>query len=652
VPPERGGRLLRHPGVAVAATGLLAFLAVASARALGALEAPELLAYDLMVVARAAEAAPGDSRVAIVAIDDADILRWGWPLRDELLARAVELLQQAAPAAIGIDLYRDIPLPPGGERLAAALGAANVIGAAKLPSAGHTPIPGPPALAGSGRVGFTDFPLDPGGVVRRGLLYADAGGETLPSLGLLVALVGLAREGVAPQPGESDPTHLRLGRATLAPFEATDGGYARADSAGFQILLDFARGERPFATFGLTTLLEGRAPAEALAGRMILVGVTAESVKDQLAVPLSRRSGQPQYGVLVHGAVADQLARMALDGAAPPRALPDSAELAGIAACALASAALGWRVRGRWRSAVVNAAALAAIAGLAFAAFAIASLWLPAVAGACAWAGAAFLCAVYASQFESAQRETALGLFGRYVPRQVAEHIWERREELLSASGRPMPRRLVATILFSDIEGFTSISERLEPPRLAAWLGDYLSAMAGEVARAGGVVDKFVGDAVMAVFGVPFAREREEEQRSDACAAVRCALGMRAALARLNERWRAEGLPEVRVRAGIHTGPVVAGSFGDAERLEYTVIGDNVNVASRIEGFDKSPVSGAELLRIHLSDATLERLGGGFPTVAIGEVALKGRDLPVRVHRLEGAAADPAARPAAAQRGS
>jgi adenylate cyclase len=400
----------------------------------------------------------------------------------------------------------------------------------------------------------------------------------------------------------------------------------------------------------LTQVLEGQLPQEQLAGRLLLIGVAAESVKDLLSVPLSRRTGEPQYGVFVHGAVADQLTRMALDGDAPPRALSDAAELAWIAACALASAALGWNVRGRWRSAAMNVFALAALAGLAFAAFALASLWLPVVGGVYAWAVAAFLCAVYASQFESAQRATALGLFGRYVPRRVAEDIWQRREELLSENGRPMPRRLVATILFSDIVGFTSISEKLEPPRLAAWLGDYLSAMAGEVARAGGVVDKFVGDAVMAVFGVPIARETLEEQRSDARSAVECALAMRAALARLNDRWREEGLPEVRVRAGIHTGPVVAGSFGNAERLEYTVIGDNVNVASRIEGFDKSPVEAAELLRIHVSDDTLACLGADYATSAIGEVTLKGRDVPVRIHRLSGAVGPPVPGPPGGRR--
>jgi adenylate cyclase len=266
------------------------------------------------------------------------------------------------------------------------------------------------------------------------------------------------------------------------------------------------------------------------------------------------------------------------------------------------------------------------------------------VAALYAWVVGAFLSAVYASRFESAQRATALGLFSRYLPRTVAEDLWERREEILSATGRPTPRRLVATVLFSDIEGFTSVSERLEPARLAAWLDEYLNAMAGEVARAGGVVDKFVGDAVMAVFGVPIARESDAEQRLDARAAVECALAMREALKGLNAKWKAEGLPEVRVRAGIHTGAVVAGSFGNAERLEYTVIGDTVNVASRLEGFDKSPVDAREVLRIHASDATLALLEGRFAAVPMGEVMLKGKDVPVRVHRIAGAAQVPAAR--------
>lgn len=639
---SRPARLLRQPRVVIAGLGVVAALAVAAARAPGALEGQELLAYDLMVGARASLAAPRAPRVTIVSVDDADILRWGWPLTDALLAQALGRLREAAPSVIGVDLYRDIAYPPGEERLAAELREGPVIGAAKLAAGGRAAIPGPPALAGTERVGFTDFPLDPGAMVRRGLLYAEDGGETATSFGMQLALAHLAREGIVPRPGAHDPTSLVLGRATLVPFGADDGGYRRADAAGFQVMLDFRGGERPFPTVSLTGVLEGRVPRGHLAGRIVIVGIMAESVKDQFAIPLSRRTGEQQYGVVVQGEVADQVARMALDGDAPLRALPEAVELAWIAACALAAVALGWQVRGRWRSALANALGLAAIVAAALAAFLAGSLWIPVVAGLYAWAAGAFLAGVYASRFESAQRATALGLFSRYVPRSVAEDLWERREEVLSETGRPMPRRLTATVLFSDIEGFTTVSERLEAARLAAWLDDYLNAMAGEVARAGGVVDKFVGDAVMAVFGVPIAHEREEDQRRDARSAVECALAMRRALTGLNAKWRLEGLPEVRVRAGIHTGPVVAGSFGNAERLEYTVIGDTVNVASRLEGFDKTPV-GDEGLRIHVSDETLARLEGRFEALPIGEVMLKGRDVPVRVHRLAGAAPSPPA---------
>lgn len=635
---------LRGPRVAIAVMAGLSLAAVLALRAPGALEDQELLAYDLMTVARASLGAKAPARVTVVGVDDADILRWGWPLSDERLAQAIGRIRAASPSAIGIDLYRDIAYPPGSVQLAEALGEGSVIGAAKLPTAGRTAIPGPPALEGSGRVGFTDFPLDPGGVVRRGLLYADAEGETRPSFALLVALAHLAREGIGPRPGADDSTHLALGHATFKPFEPRDGGYAGADAAGYQFVLDFARGERPFPVVGLTALLEGRVATELLARRMVLVGVTADSVKDQFATPLSRRGGEPQFGVVVHGEAADQIVRRALDRDAPLRVLPEWGEALWIGACALAAVALGWTVRGRWRSAAGNAAALVAIVAAALAAFLAASLWVPVVAALYAWVVGAFLSAVYASRFESAQRATALGLFSRYLPRAVAEDLWEKREEILSETGRPTPRRLVATVLFSDIEGFTTVSERLEPARLAAWLDEYLNAMAGEVARAGGVVDKFVGDAVMAVFGVPIAHETVPEQRRDARAAVECALAMRGALEGLNAKWKAEGLPEVRVRAGIHTGAVVAGSFGNAERLEYTVIGDTVNVASRLEGFDKSPVDAREVLRIHASDATLALLEGRFAAVPMGEVMLKGKDVPVRVHRIAGAAQVHAAR--------
>src|SRR5262249_26375049 len=140
-------------------------------------------------------------------------------------------------------------------------------------------------------------------------------------------------------------------------------------------------------------------------------------------------------------------------------------------------------------------------------------------------------------------------------------------------------RRL--TIYFSDIADFTSISESMPPEALVAHLGEYLQAMSEQVLAAGGTVDKYIGDAVMAFWGAPL--ENAEHDRGAGTAAVRNQQPLR----KLRERWQAEGKPPFRARIGIHTGEVIVGNIGSAARLNYTVIGDAVNLASRLEGLNK-----------------------------------------------------------------
>jgi adenylate cyclase len=177
------------------------------------------------------------------------------------------------------------------------------------------------------------------------------------------------------------------------------------------------------------------------------------------------------------------------------------------------------------------------------------------------------------------------------------------------------------------------------------WLNSYMETMARLVMDHGGVVDKFIGDAVMAVFGVPVARRSAQEIQRDAQAAARCALQMRGELARFNARWSGKGLPAIGMRIGLHTGELISGSLGSSERMEYTVIGDTVNTASRLESFKLAPgESPPEALaeerdgacRILAGDATVRLLGEGFEVAPVGEVRLKGKDQPVRVYSLAG----------------
>jgi adenylate cyclase len=206
----------------------------------------------------------------------------------------------------------------------------------------------------------------------------------------------------------------------------------------------------------------------------------------------------------------------------------------------------------------------------------------------------------------------------------------------------------MATAMFLDIRGFTSVAEKLDAIELMEWLNDFLGTMADEAARYGAIVDDYFGDGVKVDFGVPVPRVTEAEFDADAMAAVRCALAMGTRLAELNGSWSLRGLPPAGMRVGIATGEAVAGSIGGANRLKYTIVGDIVNVAARLESLDASNHDFEERpCRILIAEQTRARLGERFETRDMGWVPVKGRLSKVRVHEVlgpAGAASDAPAR--------
>jgi adenylate cyclase len=231
-------------------------------------------------------------------------------------------------------------------------------------------------------------------------------------------------------------------------------------------------------------------------------------------------------------------------------------------------------------------------------------------------------------------------LFATHLSPRIAEALWQARGALLEEGGL-RPQSLEATVLFSDVRGYTSVSEAMTPSILLGWLNEYVGAMADIVARHGGVVLELTGDGVLTVFGIPIPRTSPGEVAADARDAVRCALAMGEALTGLNDSFRARGLPEASVRVGIHTGPLVAGSLGSTARRKYAVVGDTVNVAARLESYDKEnpALAGGEgdQCRILISGATFACLGGEHPALPVGRLNLKGKDRPVAVYRILGA---------------
>ena len=298
---------------------------------------------------------------------------------------------------------------------------------------------------------------------------------------------------------------------------------------------------------------------------------------------------------------------------------------------------IGLWVRGPWRLALWIGGGLLALRFVTSSAFE-SGWWIPVVPPALAWSISAVVVTAYMTNQEKRQRTLLMQLFARHVSPEVAETIWQQREQLLQ-HGRHPSQRMIASVLFSDVVGFTTVSEKMDPQALMDWLDEYIDAMTPHVMRYHGVVLRFIGDAILAVFGVPFARTTEEEIRRDAVHAVQCALGMEQELIALNHRWRARQLPLIRMRVGIFTGPLVAGSLGNAQRMEYNVHGDTVNTAARLESLQKDsfvPDTEHHPCRILIGEPTLGYLGGQFHTYRVGEVSLKGKDQRVTVYQVLG----------------
>jgi len=192
-------------------------------------------------------------------------------------------------------------------------------------------------------------------------------------------------------------------------------------------------------------------------------------------------------------------------------------------------------------------------------------------------------------------------------------------------------RRAELTALFSDIRGFTTLSEKLEPEQVVSLLNEYLTAMTDIIFRHGGTVDKFEGDAILVFFGAPQHQENHAER------AVNTALAMQERLADFEEKWMELTQASLNIGIGIHTGDVMVGNIGSQRRMEYTVIGDTVNLASRLQ--DLTKVFDASIL---ISDSTHHRVGHMCQTQSLGSVEIRGRQQPVNIYQVSGLNNSPA----------
>ena len=618
-----------HPHFPAVAICALVFTLVSILWRTGVFQFFELELYDRQLRTRPRSAAEA-SRVIVIGITEGDIQRAAtYPSPDDVLCGVLEKLTQAEPAAIVVDLYRDLPVPgkdPEGTKKLAEFWRShpNILAIQRL-GLGNEPAVRPPSFLTNDahQVGFNDFSVDykVDDTARRALLIMDDGDEQYYGVGFLAAQLYLQQFNIELEQDENHTEQFQLGKAKLRPFEPDDGAYVNADARGLQILLDF-RGPATFPTYSITDVLTGKIPAEVLHGNVVIIGPLASSLKDHLITPLAKRFP----GLLMHAHVVNQLLRQAIEGQQPLHFWNEWQEALWLFAWCAAGTAIGLWVK----SPLTFVAAIAIGVGVLFGAYQLffaADIWLPVVAPAFALAGAAVLGTSHQAYLEKKQRDMLMQLFSQHVSTEIAADIWRQREQFMDGHS-PKAQVITATVLFTDLQGFSAKAESLPPDALLAWLNEYMEVMAALVEQHGGMVLKYMGDAIMAVFGAPIPCVKESEICGDAANAVRCALAMGEQLDLLNSSWTERGLPTTEMRVGIATGSLVSGSIGGAKRLEYTVTGDTVVIAKRLESAEKGSTDlekVSESCRVLIAESTNTMLGPSFHVREVGPMLLEGK---------------------------
>ena len=300
----------------IVASSLIASTLIVVVKQLGGFESFSLKTFDWLVQLRPNDSV--DSRLLTVLITEEDIQTEGkWPISDATLAQAINILLESNPHAIGIDLYRDLPVEPGHDKLVNLFSSSDRISAVcKLESATQPAVAPPPSLP-IDLVGFADVVIDQDGVVRRNLFYVDPQKTRCPtsySLGLQLSLNYLLAEEIEPE--ITDNGLLKLGKTILQPIDKNMGAYQNIDANGYQIMLDYRRGENPAATVTLNEVLQGKVNPDLIKNKVVLLGVSAPSLKDIFYTPYSNQNGNVSLmsGVVLHTQMVSQLISAAIDG--------------------------------------------------------------------------------------------------------------------------------------------------------------------------------------------------------------------------------------------------------------------------------------------------------------------------------------------------
>ncbi len=576
-------------------------------------------------------------QVVVVTVDQPDLdffkdqgVTWPWPR--QLYAPIIDFCRRAKARAVIFDiLFTEASSygPQDDQRLAQAVAAAgnvvlpfflsrqekapNPTEADLLAKAGLT-ITGPPPpdlpqyrsllspipslLAGAQALGNVECRPDADGIYRRLPLVAPFKDRWLPPLAFAAWLRLDAAAPLSFAPGALMVNKHRL------PLD--DQG---------QLLLKFRGPSRSHLRFSAANLIKseyqishGLTPVyapEVLTGKWVIIGLTAPGLMDLKASPVAA----VYPGSEIHATLLDNLLQGDFLQTAP-RWLWWAWTVAltgGMVLVVLFSPSL---------TGVLGGLVVFSLINLGLCIFAFMAGWYldPVLPDESLSLGFA-LAAAYSYATEGRQKKAIRGMFGQYMSETVINHLLAHPEKLKLGGER---RRV--TLFFSDLAGFTTLSERLEAETVVALLNDYLSRMTEIILAETGTLDKFEGDAIMAFWGAPL------DQEDQAMRACRAALAQQAALTDLNRAFAEQNLPTLKVRIGLHTGDAIVGNLGSAKRFDYTVIGDTVNLASRLEGLNK--FYGTAIMA---SEATVQECGDEMACRELDLVAVKGREMPVRV---------------------
>lgn len=540
-----------------------------------------------------------DYRIAILAIDDASLQTIGqWPWSRDVHAALINQLNGHA-AVVGFDIT--FPLasnnPADDEKLINAVADADNVVLARygmfdkfsqrgmIESIGLSDPFSSLSDTGATLGHLNTFP-DDDGVVRNALLRFSHQGEIVESFSYVIA------QKYAEKMGET----LKFDERALNSIE--------------QFHISYAGGPGQFEVIPYSVVVNGTVPAEYFEDRIVLIGPYTVGIKDDFLTPMDQK--QSMYGVEIHANIIQNL----LEG-------NFKKELAWYwnALILITISLLAYAIC-RLKSPIVSLVALIVVAaGFLFGAKQLYNAgFIIAIVYVLLLLAALYISAVaYNYVLELAERKRITSIFGRYVAPQVVDEILKNGEDGLKLGGS----RKEVTVLFVDIRGFTTLSESVEPEEIVEILNEYLDLTANCVFDYGGTLDKFIGDATMAIYNAPLPLEDHAMQ------AVRSAWAMKEKSVALQQKLEERFGKSVQFGIGIHCGPAVIGNIGSKTRMDYTAIGDTVNTAARLE-------SNAKPGQIILSEAIYTQVQDRIAANTLGEIHVKGKVQGIPIYELEG----------------